>query len=89
MISTTNLAKRQASLLTMNQAVLYSILPKIKSRRAVLMTKEEYRQALLNLQEVTAKIRGTPLTEEEIEQMVEEVQKIKSGEISIPPFARE
>ena len=53
------------------------------------MTKEEYRQALLNLQEVTAKIRGTPLTEEEIEQMVEEVQKIKSGEISIPPFARE
>lgn len=45
------------------------------------MTKEEYRQAILNLQDVTESIRGTPFTEEEIDWMVEEVQKIKRGEI--------
>ena len=44
------------------------------------MTKEEYRQALLNLQEVTTNIRGTPLTEEEIDMMVEKAQELKIGE---------
>lgn len=46
------------------------------------MTKEEFKQALRNLQDFIAELRGRPLTEEEIEQMAEEVQQRKRGKNS-------
>jgi hypothetical protein len=53
------------------------------------MTTEEFGKCLRKMQEAQKTAGQKPLTEEEIQAMLERHRKLLRGEISIPPFARQ
>ena len=57
---------------------------KIVNKNMKAMTTEEFRQFLIEHREELNRHRKTPLTDEEIEKILDELVKLKRGEISLP-----